>query len=624
MMYGLAYFGFLLTFLSGIQGSIGALQVTPVKNGVVLFGKEQLAREDGQVTVYTVIDFDQNAFSYAIRPIAEKIYEYIHALRIDMRPQVRKLLEDRVDRMLQIPDLARHLKSLGITHNPSGRRRRGLVDFVGKIAKGLFGLATTQDIASVQDGLTRIADQTQILLSSQNKLIGVVNKVGAEQIKQIHKVNELINKTDVLNSEMKAMSQYVNWFARNMTVMMNHIKLRVNVEYLLSNLEARYRDFLQLSDLLHNQRTQCEIGSVTGDLLPLQLLKMITDNGNQEALPYEWYYRTLKVETMFRDSEGRFVCKYTVPLLAPENYLAYNLHSYPAYNENNTYAVRLYHDVYVAIGTRTGELFYPEMCKGIDPVVCHAGLRYDKSRELCVRGLITGSEVQQNRCPITIFKSIDNSQSVREITRNKFVVHTSQERYSYRCQNEKPQIGEFSYGTYIVEIDADCILDTNAWMIEGLTYHEIYQYFNISTVEIPEVPVLSQSNWKKINSLVTSINLIDRLEVPNFDEIPTVPLLKDQFESKKSVVQLWYFWVILCVVLLLFAMICGYVYHTRCISVKLLHDSINAHTALVASPQTAEIQETDVVCAKFVPSVSAADVPEVNHPVSTVVRECSI
>ena len=481
--------------------------------------------------------------------------------------------------------------------------------------KSLFGIATEQDVDAVSQGLKQIADQTQILLTSHNKLVGLVNKVGAEQIKQIQKVNELINRTEILHGDMIAVSSYVNWFAHNMTTMMTHMKLRHNVEYLLSNLEARYLDFLQLSDLLHNQKIQCEIGAVTDDLLPLPLLKSIVErNGNQEMLPYEWYYRTLKVETMFKDNEGRFVCKYTVPLLDSEQYLAYNLHTYPSFYDNTTFAVRLYHDVYVAIGTHTGELFYPEKCKGIEPVVCHAGLRYDKSRELCVRGLMTGSEVPQTSCPISIIKSIDNSQSVREVTRNQFVVHTSEEQYSYRCPNEKPKVGEFSHGTYIVEIDPNCVLDTNSWMLEGLTYHEIYQYFNISPIEIPEVPVLSKENWNKINTLAKSINIIDRLEVPNFDEIPTVPILEDHFETKKSIIQLWYFWMILIVITLILAMICGYVYHTRCISIRLLHDHINARDSLVNATSTLTELDVQSVHDDPVKSASPDSTPQKRSP----------
>ncbi|ELT87046.1 hypothetical protein CAPTEDRAFT_201479, partial [Capitella teleta] len=355
--------------------------------------------------------------------------------------------------------------------------------------------------------MQQIADQTDVLISDHNKLVAIVNRVGAEQISQLNKVNELVNRTNVLHSQITAVSTYVSEIVQNISIAWTHMKFRTNVEYLISDVESRYRDFQELRNYMRDLKLSCEVGSVTEELLPVQLLRRITsDSRNQNSLTNEWYYRTLKVETMFRDRSGRLVCKYTVPLLASEPYLAYNIHTYPVFNPNASLALRLYHVVYVAIGTQTGELFYPEQCKRIDPVVCHAGLRYDKSRELCVRGLISGSPQQQSHCPVSLFKSINNSQSVKEVTRNKFVVHTPHEHYSYRCPDQKPLVDEITYGTYVIEIDQKCFLDTSSWMLEGLTYHEIYQYFNISDIEIPNIPILNSNSWHKFHTLLIDAN----------------------------------------------------------------------------------------------------------------------
>ena len=548
----------LCVYLYGVM----TLEVTPVRDGVVLFRKERLLREAGQATIYDVIDYDDTAFATAIRPITDKIENYIFNLRVDMRPEVQRLLTNRLNRVRRQTSVRR-------------RNRRGLANFIGQIGKALFGVATEEDLARVQAGLAAIADQTAVLTTQQNKMIAVINRVGAAQITQMKKVNELVNRTDALHANMIAVSRSTSAIVRNITTEWTHMKLRTNIEYLLSDLEARYRDFQELSHFMHSLKLSCEIGAVTEDLLPPDLLQRITANNanHNTALTNEWYYRTLKVETMFRDRLGRLVCRYTVPLPANEPYIAYNIHTYPTYNANSSFAVRLYHDVYVAIGTQTGELFYPEQCKGIDPVVCHAGLRYDKSRELCVRGLITSSPKQQSHCSISLHKSVDNSQSIKEVTRNKFVVHTSHEHYSYRCPEKKPVVGELTYGTYVIEIEPDCLLDTSSWMLEGLTYHEIYQYFNISEIEIPEIPVLNDENWNKLQGLLDGANVIDQLDVPSFNEIPTIPPMQvpSNVETKKPVYTLWYFWVILIMIVFLIAMICLYLYHNRCISLMKLH-----------------------------------------------------
>lgn len=543
---------------------VTALDITPIRNGVVLFGKERLLREQGQATVYAVIDYDGDAFATRIQPLVGRIENCIANLRRDMRPEVQRLLTGRLQRVMRT--------------SPIGHRvRRGLVNFLGHAGKALFGLATEEDIVKLQAGLRAVADQTDVLTTQHNELVGIVNRVGAAQQKQMIKVNELVNKTNILYQQLTSFSSFTSAIIRNLTNEWKHMKLRTNVESIISDLEARYRDFREITYFMHDQKLSCEVGAVTEDLLPKDLLVKISAlrRENEVTLPTEWYYRTLRVEAMFRDSVGRLVCKYTVPLLASEPYIAYNVHTYPVYNVNDSFAVRLYHDVYVAIGTQTGELFYPEQCKGIDPVVCHAGLRYDKSRELCVRGLITGSPKQQSYCSISLHKTIDNSQSIKEVTRNKFVIHTPHEHYSYRCPNEKPITGELYHGTYVVEIDPDCLLDTSAWMLEGLTYHEIYHYFNISDIEIPDVPVFNEKNWQTFHALLDGANVIDQLDVPNFNNIPTIPPMHIPFALKKPLYKLWYFWICLIILLILVLMTSYYLFRNGCLSLKTLNDLLS-------------------------------------------------
>jgi hypothetical protein len=76
------YAGVIISILCGY--GVHTLNIAPVPDGVVLFGKERLLRENGQVTVFAVIDLDDSAFANTMAPIAEKIEGYIHDLRVDM------------------------------------------------------------------------------------------------------------------------------------------------------------------------------------------------------------------------------------------------------------------------------------------------------------------------------------------------------------------------------------------------------------------------------------------------------------------------------------------------------------------------------------------------------------
>ncbi|ELT87127.1 hypothetical protein CAPTEDRAFT_217092 [Capitella teleta] len=274
------YAGVIISILCGY--GVRTLNIAPVPDGVVLFGKERLLRENGQVTVFAVIDLDDSAFANTMAPIAEKIEGYIHDLRVDMRPEVQRLLSNRLQRVMR-------------NSSKSNRMRRGLINFVGQVGKALFGLATEEDLTQVQTGMQQIADQTDVLISDHNKLVAIVNRVGAEQISQLNKVNELVNRTNVLYTQITAVSTYVSEIVQNISIAWTHMKFRTNVEYLISDVESRYRDFQELRNYMRDLKLSCEVGSVTEELLPVQLLRrIISDSRNQNSLTNEWYYRTLK------------------------------------------------------------------------------------------------------------------------------------------------------------------------------------------------------------------------------------------------------------------------------------------------------------------------------------------
>ena len=80
------------------------------------------------------------------------------------------------------------------------------------------------------------------------------------------------------------------------------------------------------------------------------------------------------------EHQGHLVCKIQVPMIAGEQYIGYNIHTYPVSNPNGTGFVRLYHNVFAAIATMDGSMFFPDNCKGIKPLVCHQELSMVKLR----------------------------------------------------------------------------------------------------------------------------------------------------------------------------------------------------------------------------------------------------
>jgi hypothetical protein len=113
-------------------------------------------------------------------------------------------------------------------------------------------------------------------------------------------------------------------------------------------------------------------------------------------------------------------------------------------------------------------------------------------------------------------------------------------------------------------------------MLEGLSYHEVFQYFNISDIEIPDVPVLDSTSWHRFHTLLIEANVIDRLDLPTLEDIPTVPPRHASFVVKKPFYTLWCFWIIVLIVISILCMIFLYVYFNGCLTMKNLLNKLPA------------------------------------------------
>jgi hypothetical protein len=55
-----------------------------------------------------------------------------------------------------VQDIVSHIQNLIPNHKPGNRKRRSLLPFVGKIGKGLFGLATSDDVQNVANHVNKL------------------------------------------------------------------------------------------------------------------------------------------------------------------------------------------------------------------------------------------------------------------------------------------------------------------------------------------------------------------------------------------------------------------------------------------------------------------------------------
>ena len=109
----------LLLFTTWALGAT-ELNITPVPNGVVLFGQNDLLREQGQAEVYIIIDQHENDFTERMKPVVELLLKWLQTVQMD--ENIERILQERIERL-----------------SKPRRIRRGLINLVGKVAKTLIG-----------------------------------------------------------------------------------------------------------------------------------------------------------------------------------------------------------------------------------------------------------------------------------------------------------------------------------------------------------------------------------------------------------------------------------------------------------------------------------------------------
>ena len=119
------------------------------------------------------------------------------------------------------------------------RKRRGLLDFVGKLSKSLFGTATSADVERIAKVVETVAASQGKVLHRVNDLLMVVNKSNGDiQVNRDHllavqkHISDIYGLVDALNIQS---NRTVGW--------LNYIKKNVLMERTVASIE-RYADHI--------------------------------------------------------------------------------------------------------------------------------------------------------------------------------------------------------------------------------------------------------------------------------------------------------------------------------------------------------------------------------------------
>ena len=437
--------------------------------------------------------------------------------------------------------------------NPRTRQKRGLFNFVGDIASGLFGIPSASDIEGLKKANRVLAETVDGIVRTQRRTIARVNQIGRKQKEMAIEMNKIIRECQYQRRVLTGLARQERdrtWATRIML--------------LLDILEARLLNYEETMGQAQAVRVACEARLVTEQVLPMRIAKQIVEHQPQVDLVS--YYAYIQVTKIMETDMGVY-CVLRAPEFSVETSTLYNIQTFPICEQPNRCLEIKRPDPFV-LKASNEDLYFPVDCIGPKPRACRPGIVYDKTQQLCLHGLITHDPRQMQTCPITIHAS-EPQENVQSYELNKYFVTTEATDYHYRCPTVTPRRHQLTKGHYLITVEPECVMDTPIWTARGIPVKEV----NV-TLEF-EQPQSIPTEWLVLpNDTQVTLKLppagLNKITVPTYQDIfiphpPDVIQQIDQINSKIGVKGTpWWIWLIVAIVIAI-ALVIGLCYcHQQC------------------------------------------------------------
>ncbi|ELU18460.1 hypothetical protein CAPTEDRAFT_208008 [Capitella teleta] len=273
---------------------------------------------------------------------------------------------------------------------------------------------------------------------------------------------------------------------------------------------------------------------------------ILASGQNQREIDPVNYYAYIQVRKI-TEIDGKVYCMLRAPLFASDKERQISIVTVPTCIAGK--CLKLYQPEPFIINYATEELYYPSECSGPKPRACRPGVKYDKRELPCLHGLINGDPTQQAKCPLTVYKDMPPPQPIATVALNRYIVSTGETIYHYRCPQLSPRTGSLLEGSYVIDIEPNCVLDAMSWMLQGLPTKEI-QYsnpiqparpINLTWLEIAKLPIANHTALLPVG--------VSQLTLPNYTalEMPPPSSVRydiDQIQSNLGKTH-WLIWLLL-------------------------------------------------------------------------------
>jgi hypothetical protein len=457
-----------------------------------------------------------------------------------------------VDNVLKISPSRQDKITVILRNNTNiGRKRRGLFNFVGVVAKSLFGVAMASDLDVLKQNVEAARKDTKEIYNNQQQLVTVFDQTKDMVNQNRFGIREL--QTNVLN--------IYNIGVRNAAAV-SLLSTRVDALTLAREIDVSIDQLWGLADafsaqqaLFHRQRVQLERGWLTPDIFPPAHLQSVLRSIQDQRLGVvhlEWLYEYVKVTPVW-ETEGELVFRVLLPGLSQTEYLHFKLH-YFYVSIGNEHLRKINGGGDVAVSTASGNSFEPtnDGCIGYGPRVCRP--RKVDTRGTCETDLVTGEGA--DKCSVSIIERENRTIDVyREGLDSDKIIILPYETTSaiMRCLGLAPTFPTFVRPTRVT-LSVNCSLETPKWRVSGIRHavRDVHITFD-KFVNLPELNI----SWPR----TLGVDFVGLVKMTKLQEvaISAVPVLhrpafhvfiNDWWSSNR-----WYVWG--AIMLLIFITVLG-------------------------------------------------------------------
>ena len=398
--------------------------------------------------------------------------------------EMKNKWRSRLDALLDLDSRERVMES-SKTRTSITRTKRGLLDFVGKISKSLFGTATVEDVQRIAKAVEESRGQQSKVVHQLNNLLTIVN----------HSNHDIQINRDQLNAATKALAKTTRYIdvlvanQNNFSREIKEIKMAMMIESAVSDIERcaiRIKDQLQL---YHRQKVQLAGEKFTEDLLtPRELEHILTRQmgGDVTSIsPLNWYYEFCTPRPVWTGED--LVYQVILPLISIKSFDMFNLKTFPVLTNDSTVATQIQVHPRIAVDTLSGRELRPYSCMGRNPVVCRNNVIYKKTQK-CEMALIQGRQKEYQSCTIKII-SVKDYGSIEEVHHNEYVIQSPGEDILVRCKGNMTQTTSLPRGVHLLHVEEGCIYEGERWSVRPVDQVHSKARLTYSQIAVPAVNV---------------------------------------------------------------------------------------------------------------------------------------